>query len=373
MTGRGAAGQRGRRARERVPGEIRGARLLNAVPDKNPLSPVVDAVTKNGRDVPPLPKTEIRLRPQFDRFLILAALLAFASIYLPWLPGLYGAVPGWRVPTAMPDVSLDIIRHLETLRRPESIFLLDLVGILAILFCRTSRHAGFRDQVASLLLVTGGGYTLIYFAHEWAWALAYSYVGPYAALLALGLVIVAGIFRTKFMPWISPGKVLMLSASAFLLTAFFLPWSLDKSGIALMMTARGFYWLGVPKVYAWLMIVFPLLGFVGFISVFHELPKTSFFFLRCWPICVGIAALIYFHSVWAEYLIGFPLGSWGTLSGLVLLVAAGILEYFSWNLALGRFIAWIFAGLNILVWISSVTGSLKVISGFFNAPVPISF
>jgi len=322
----------------------------------------------------PVARTAAMLKPQFDRLLVLAAVLAFASVYLPWLPGLYGSVPGWKVPYSQPDIPLDEIRHLEMVKRPESLFLINIVGIVAVLFCRTSRHAGLRDLVACVLLVTGGGYILAYFLDEWRWCLFYNYVGPYAAFMSMALMVTAGLLRTKFMTWVPQSRVLLLVASAFLLTGFFLPWSLDQSGAHLMFVAQHFYWMGIPKIYAYLMLVFPLLGFVGFIAAFREIPAKTNIIVRLWPLLLGLAALVYFRAVWATYLIGFPVGSWGTLAGLTVLTAAGILDVSPSRPFLMRLLLWIFAALSALVWLRFVSGELSpLLSGLSNAPGPIVF
>jgi hypothetical protein len=322
----------------------------------------------------PLPPREYVLRQQFDRLLVLAAILAFASLYLAWLPGLYEPIEGWKVSYATPNMPLDELRHLEMVARPESVLLLNVVGFLALLFCRTSRHAGVRDLVACVLLVAGGGYLLIYFAHEWGWCLPYNYVGAYAGFLALGLVVASGLLRTKFMPWIAQSRAFLLVASAFLLTGFFLPWSLDRNGVQLMVVAQDFYWLGVPRIYAYLMLVFPLLGFVGFIATFRPVPKSTNFVVRLWPLFLGLAALVYFRTVWATYLAGFPLGSWGILAGLTILTAAGILDISPSRPLIGKFLAWAFFAASFAAWLSFLTGGLGgIFAQFPGFTPPITF
>ena len=322
----------------------------------------------------PLLPREYSLVAQFDRLLVLAAILAFTSLYLPWLPGINGSVPGWNVPYSALDVPLDEIRRIEEVKRPESLFLLNAVGFLALLFCRTSRHAGLRDQAACVLLVNGGGYILLYFAHEWGWCLLYNYAGPYLAFLALGLVVLAGLLRTKFMPWIAQSRVYLMLASAFLLTGFFLPWSLDHSGAHLMVVAQQFYWLGIPRAYAYPMIIFPILGFVGFIAAFCQIPRATHFIVRVWPLWVGVAALIYFRYVWVTYLAGVPLGSWGTLAGLTLLSSAGIMDIWPTRPALGRFAVWVFLAVSLGAWLSGFEGGLAgIMAKLSNVPPPVMF
>lgn len=309
----------------------------------------------------------LRLRPQFDRLLIVAAVLAFLTLYLPWLPGLYGPVPGWKVPYAAPEVSLDQVRHLEDVERPDSLFLMSLVGVLALVFCRTSRYAGVRDIVAAVLLVSGGGYVLIYFVDEWSWCLSYNYVGPYAAFGSLVITVAAGLLRTRFMPWTPKSRVLLLAASAFLMTAWFLPWSQDYSGMALWRASPQFYWLGTVRPYAALMPVFPLLGVAAFVSAFVEPGFLPFFMRKCWALCFGLAAIIYFRALWAGYLTGFKLGSWGTLAGLTILTSAGIFHVLREKPFLARLLVWLFLIVSILGWLSFVTGdgSLEPLDAFF--------
>lgn len=310
----------------------------------------------------------LRLRPQFDRLLILAAILAFVSLYLPWLPGLYGAVPGWKVPYSAPEVSLDQLRHLEEVVRPDSLFLMSLVGVLALVFCRTSRYAGVRDIVAAVLLVAGGGYVLVHFVDEWSWCLSYYYVGPYAAFTSLGLTVVAGLMRTRYMRWIPRSRVLLLVASAFLMTAWFMPWSRDYSGVGLWRASPQFYWLGSAKPYAALMPIFPLLGVAAFVSVFMEPTFLPRFARKCWALCLGLAAIIYFRALWAGYLSGFALGSWGTLAGLSLLTAAGIYQTFPGKPFLARLLVWLFAITSVVGWLAFVTGEWpgRLLEDFFS-------
>lgn len=316
-----------------------------------------------------LPLKKLELTPQFDRLLVLAALLAFLSLYLPWLPGLYGSVPGWKVPYSTPDIPLDEIRHLEEVAKPDSLFLINCVGLLALLFCRTSRHAGVRDLVASVILTVGGGYFLIYFAHEWGWCLRYSYVGPYAAFMSLGLIIGAGLWRTKYMPWVEPSKVLLLVASAFLLTGLFLPWSLDTNGLALMFIASSFNWLGVPCAFAYLMSVFPALGFVSFVMAFRESGSRLRAPWHCWAMCFGLASLVYFRVMWSAYLVGWPLGTWGVLLGLTALTVAGFLDAFPDKPLFARAITWVFVLVSVAAWISFLTGDFwGGVRDFFGPP-----
>ncbi len=312
------------------------------------------------------------LRPRFDRVLILGVSLAFVSLYLPWLPGLYGAIPGWKVPYCAPSVSLDIIRHLEAVKRPESLFLLSLVGVMALVFCRTSRYAGVRDIVAAIILTAGGGYALIYFADEWGWCLLYNYVGPYAAFTALVLVVSAGLRRTTFVPWVPVSRALLLLASAFLITGWFMPWSLDHSGVMLLLASKEFYWLGSLKIYTVLMPIFPLLGIAAFLSAFGDLPALPAFIRRSWPLSFGLATLIYFRAVWAAYLAGFPLGSWGTLVGLTLLTAAGIFRVLPHRPFLAKFLLLVFVAVDAAVWISFLSGGhlLALAGEFLSVPPP---
>jgi len=322
----------------------------------------------------PLPPKEIVLQPQFDRLLVLSAILAFASLYLPWLPGIPGPIVGWSVYYAAPDMPLDILRHWQEVGRRESIFLLNIVGLVAVLFSRTSRHAGLRDLVACVTLVTGGGYLLVYYAHEWGWCFLYNYVGPYAAFTSLALMVSSGLLRTKFMTWVAQSRVLLLVSSAFLLTGFFLPWSLDQSGVNLMVMARQFYWLDMPRVYAYPMAVFPMLGFAAFIFAFHPLPRKTNLFLRLWPLVLGMGALVYFRAVWAIYLSGFPLGSWGTLAGLTILTSAGILDILPSRRFIAKTLAWLFFILSGVVWLSFLKGGFEAISAQFRyVPTPMMF
>jgi hypothetical protein len=300
--------------------------------------------------------------------LILAVLLALASLYLPWLPGLYGPVPGWKVPYAAPDVSLDQIRHLEAVARPDSLFLLSFVSIVAFLLCRTSRYAGVRDIVAAVVLVAGGGYLLVYFADEWGWCLSYNYVGPYAAFASLILMVISGLLRSKFMPWISRDRILLLLASAFLVTGWFMPWSKDYTGVELLLVSREFYWLGSARIYTLLMPIFPLLGVVAFAAAFVELPAIPRFMQKCWPLCFGLAALAYFRAFWATYLVGFPLGSWGTLAGLSILTVAGFYHACHRNTFVARAFAWSFVPASVIAWFAFITGKSfwSVLTGFFS-------
>ena len=317
----------------------------------------------------PLPPRETTLWQQFDRLLVFATFLAFACLYLPWLPGLYGPIQGWKVYYSTPDMTLDELRHWEMVERPESLYSILVAGFIGLLFCRTSRHVGVRDLVASVLLVAGGGYLLTYFAHEWGWCLLYYYVGPYAAFLALALLVVAGLLRTKFMPWIGQSQVFRLLASAFLLTGFFLPWSLDQSGVHLMLVAQNFYWLGIPRVYAYLMSVFPALGFVSFVTAFRNVPRKTNLFVRLWPLILGSAALVYFHTAWTPYLAGFPLGSWGTLGGLTILTASGLLEIKPSKPAVGQLLMWAFLVVSVVFWLAVFRGGLEdLFSGFALLP-----
>ena len=174
------------------------------------------------------------------------------------------------------------------------------------------------------------------------------------------MIFAAGLLRTKFMQWVPPSRVLLLVASAFLLTGFFLPWSLDQTGVHLMIVARHFYWLGVPKTYAYLMLVFPLLGFVGFIAAFREIPQETNFVVRLWPVFLGLPALVYFRAVWATYLVGFPVGSWGTLLGLTILTAAGILDISPKRTFLIRLLMWVFIFASVFVWLPVVDGAVVV-------------
>ncbi|MCD6405970.1 MAG: hypothetical protein J7M19_09100 [Planctomycetes bacterium] len=312
------------------------------------------------------------LRPRFDRVLILGVFLAFLSLYLPWLPGLYSAVPGWKVPYCAPSVSLDVIRHLEAVKRPESLFLLSLVGVIALVFSRTSRYAGVRDFVAAIILAAGGGYALIYFADEWGWCLLYNYVGPYAAFTALALVVLAGVRRTTFVPWVPVSRALLLLASAFLITGWFMPWSLDHSGVMLLLASKQFYWLGSLKIYTVLMPIFPLLGVAAFLSAFIDLPALPAFVRRGWPLSFGLATLIYFRAVWAAYLVGFPLGSWGTLTGLTLLTAAGIFHVLPRRPFLAKALLLVFVAADAAVWISFLSGGrlLALTGEFLSVPGP---
>ncbi len=296
-----------------------------------------------------------QLRPQFDRLLILAAVLGFLSLYLPWLPGLYGPVPGWRVPYSALEIPLDQIRWLEDVARPDSLFLMPLVGALGLLFCRTSRYAGVRDVAAAVLLVAGGGYVLIYFFAEWSWCLLYYYVGSYAAFMSLGLTVVAGLLRTRWMPWMPRNRLLLLAASAYLMTAWFMPWSRDYSGVMLWRISPQFYWLGSARPYALLMPIFPLLGMAAFASVFMEPTFLPKFMRRCWALCFGLAALAYFRALWARYLAGFTLGAWGTLAGLSLLSAAGIFQIFPERPMLARLLVWLFTLMSIVFWLAFIT------------------
>lgn len=343
------------------------------VPPVPPATPVPPVHAVDRPSILPQIDAGTRLTPQFDRLLILAAILALVSLYLPWLPGLYGAVPGWKVPYSTPDISLDEIRHLETVVRPESLFIINLVGIAILAFCRTSRHAGMRDLVAGVLLVAGGGYVLIYFAREWGWCLLYNYVGPYAAFTSLGLVVASGLLRVKFMPWIRPADLLKVIAAAFLITGFFLPWSMDHTGMELMLVARHFYWLVGSEASAWVMPIFPLLGAAAFATAFWRPVWTRMRVIRYWPIYLGLAALVYFHSIWATYLIGFQIGSWGTLAGLTILTAAGITEALDSRPYIARFAVWTFVVASAAVWFSQLTGNLGgVLREFFNVPPPIN-
>jgi hypothetical protein len=310
---------------------------------------------------------------QYDRLLVLAAVLAFLSLYLPWLPGLYGAVPGWRVPYSTPDIPLDEIRHLEQVIRPNSLYYVNFIGVIALIFCRTSKRAGVRDFVASVILAVGGGYFLVYFIHEWGWCLRYSYVGPYATFMSLALFTAAGLWRTKYMPWVATSKVFLLVASAFLLTGFFLPWSLDFNGIELMLVARSFYWLGIPSEFAYVMPIFPLMGFVGFIMAFREYPKAIGRFWQYWALVFGLAALIYFRVMWATYLVGWPLGSWGVLMGLTLMTVAGFLEALPQRPIFAKVLIVLFLLASAEVWFSFLTGDVMGAVKEFFGPAPRFF
>lgn len=311
-----------------------------------------------------------RFKARFDGLLVLAALLAFLSLYLPWLPGLYGAVPGWKVPYSTTDIPLDEIRHLENVVRPHSMFLLSFVGIVALVFSRTSRYVGIRDLLAGIVLVVGGGYVLIYFADEWAWCLLYHYVGPYAAFASLGLMAAAGLRRMTLLRWIHISRALLLLAAAFLITAWFLPWSLDHSGVTLLLTGREFYFLGSYRVYTLLMPIFPLLGIAAFLTAFLDLKAVPAFITRSWPLCFGLAATVYFRAVWGDYLDHFPLGSWGTLIGLTILTVAGVFHLIPKKPVLAKTLVSFFLVLNLFYWLSFMTGgrALELIRVFFSAP-----
>ena len=321
----------------------------------------------------PLPPRVTVLVPQFDRLLVLAAVFALVSLYLPWLPGLYGPVPGWKVPYATTDVPLDEIRHLESVTRPESLFLLNFAGIVALIFCRTSRHAGIRDLVAVVLLVTGAGYMLLYFAEQWGWCLSYNYVGPYAAFTSLGIMVISGVLRPRFMPWVPRTKVLFLLAASFLLTGLFLPWSLDHIGLQLMLVVRDLTWIGVPEVFAYLILVFPVLGFVSFVMAFRDVPRRAHVFWRLWAIVPGLVSLIYFKVMWASYLAGWSLGSWGVLIGLTILTAAGFLDAFRTRPVLARVLMLVFLIVSVFVWLPFVVDDLGARLNEFFGPAPRFF
>ncbi len=317
----------------------------------------------------PLPPRSIEFAPQFDRLLVLASFLALASLYLPWVPGLSNWVPGWKLPYAAAEIPLDEIRHLENVARPESLFFLNFAGIVALIFCRTSRHAGLRDLVATVLLVAGGGYTFIYFAQQWGWSLSYNYVGPYAGFASLGLMVIAGLLRPRFMPWVPQSKVLFLVASAFLLTGLFFPWSLDSIGFRLMFVAREFYWTGVPRACAYLMLIFPVLGFAAFVTAFRQRPIGAPWFVRSWAVLFGIASLVYFRVMWASYLVGWPLGSWGILLGLTVLTAAGFLEAFPTRPFLARLLLWAFVLVSAVAWLTYAAQSfMPALHEFLSPP-----
>jgi hypothetical protein len=317
----------------------------------------------------------IRLKPQIDRLLVLAGLLAILSLYLPWLPGMFGGVPGWKVPYATPEVPLDQIRHLENVKRPDSLFLLSLAGVTAFLFSSTSRYAGVRDLVAAVILVTGGGYLLVYFADEWGWCLTYNFVGSYAAFTSLALMVVSGLARARFMPWIPRSRMLLLLASAFLMTGWFMPWSLDYNGYSLLPVAAGLSWLGSARKYVYLMPIFPLLGVLGFASAFRELTFFPRSLRKSWPILLGVGGLIYFRALWADYLSGFHLGSWGTLIGLTLLTSAGIFRLLQGKPFVARVVLWIFLGASAAVWLPYVAGesALALTKRFFTIPQVFRF
>jgi hypothetical protein len=314
------------------------------------------------------------IKAQFDRLLVLSALFALASLYLPWLPGVNAPITGWNLYYSLSDMTLDELRHWQQVERPESIFLFVIVCLAAALFSRTSRHAGLRDLVACVTLVAGGGYFLVYYIKEWGWCLLYNYVGPYAALTSLALMVSGGLLRTKFMPWISQSKVLLLVASSFLMTGFFLPWSLDQSGLHLMNVARQFYWLGVPRLYAYLIVVFPALGFAAFVGAFRPIPRQTNFLVRLWPLFLGLAALIYFRAMWATYLSGFQLGSWGTLAGVTILASAGILDIWPSRPAFGKAMVFVFLVLSCALWALMMRGDIAdILSQFTSMPTPIMF
>jgi len=318
------------------------------------------------------PRRRVLLKPHFDLLLIAAGVLAFLSLYLPWLPAIYGTVPGWMVPYSTADLMLDEIRHLEDVRRPESLFILSFVGAAALLFSRTSRFAGLRDLAASILLTVGGGYVLVYFAGEWGWCLLYHHVGPYAAFTALALVVAAGLRRINYMPRTPAARLFLLLAGAFLATGFFLPWSLDHTGLGLMFVARKFYWMASLRAYAVLMPIFPLLGAGAFAAAFGEPPWLPAFLKRSWALWLAVGALVYFRVMWAPYLSGFPLGSWGTLFGLLLLGSAGILKALPGHPRVARFLVWAFLAVNAVVWARYLVqgGLLETLGEFFRVPPP---
>lgn len=314
------------------------------------------------------------IRTQFDRLLVLSAVFSLASLYLPWLPGVNAPITGWNLYYSLSDMTLDELRHWQQVERPESIFLLLAVFCVAAVFSRTSRHAGLRDLVACVILVAGGGYLLIYYVKEWGWCLLYHYAGSYIAFTSLALMVAGGILRTKFMPWISQSKALLLVSSAFLMTAFFLPWSLDQNGLQLMKAARQFYWLGVPRLYAYLIVVFPVLGFAAFVGAFRPIPASANFIVRLWPLFLGLAALVYFRAMWATYLSGFPLGSWATLAGTTTLTSAGILDIWPARPAFGKAMVVVFLALSCALWIQVMRGDIMdILSQFTSVPMPIMF
>ena len=163
------------------------------------------------------------LRSHFDRMLIFASVLLLLCLYLPWLPGMYGSIPGWKIPYSIPDIPLDEIRHLDSVDRPDSIFLLNFIAVGVLVFCRTSSISGLRDLVASIVLVVGGTYAGVYFAGEWGWCFFYHYVGCYVAFAALAMVVASGLFRMRLIRQMPLVKSLLLLSGAFLITGWFLP------------------------------------------------------------------------------------------------------------------------------------------------------